>query len=715
VVFVAMLLDGCASHKTAPPTGVIYLVATRDAATDVYRVNPDGSGLERLRSLRQVTPGQDAFSVAPSGNVLSFVSDERAYFAAPDGSHVRPEKARFGEPSTWSPDGRDIASASSTGEEAFDIAGSDGKSVREIPIGSEGEPAWSPKGDLLALSEDDATGAPGANGVYTVTPTGKDHKLLFPAAAFHGEVPVELWWSPDASRLAFITSTANGAGHLYVGDVASGTVRPLTRHTEENAMVAWSPDGSRLAFSSARGDGPSKVYVVRADGTGEHVVSETTGDESSSAPQWAPDGVRLAYIRNRVGGRSDTSGDVYLVRADGTGTRRLLSGVDVGEVVNIVWASLPALPATRPPREVPAALIQPLSTLRTRGVGELTANATTAVVEEATPDIPRNQSNCGRVILWTPRTHRVVRGGGGCDIGYALDSLSLAGDAVAWNLSEWDRYPIANCLLVWHPLVASVAERAPYGDCAEWPRRWLKRQHLSWIPRPAGNVSQIVANGSTLLYNTARASCYDEAVIVRPIEQDLAQPLPVCRKGQDAEARSARLFRLEHGALVPVHNAPRLLVLDAFDGRLIAGRVDEHHVVVARLGGGIVARRSFAEPVTAIRINGSRIAVEAGRALTVFDIADRRALRFRLSSAVGAPILRSFDGTDVAYVSGATIHLLRVADARDRVLRTPPAVEPIDAQLEPSGLFYSYNARHSRDPGRVSFLPRTRLTRALDH
>ena len=62
-----------------------------------------------------------------------------------------------------------------------------------------------------------------------------------------------------------------------------------------------------------------------------------------------------------------------------------------------------------------------------------------------------------------------------------------------------------------------------------------------------------------------------------------------------------------------------------------------------------------------------------------------------------------------AYATGPEIHLLRVADGRDRMLRTEPAVGPVDAQLEPSGLFYSYNLVHARKPGRVSFVPRARL------
>jgi hypothetical protein len=84
-----------------------------------------------------------------------------------------------------------------------------------------------------------------------------------------------------------------------------------------------------------------------------------------------------------------------------------------------------------------------------------------------------------------------------------------------------------------------------------------------------------------------------------------------------------------------------------------------------------------------------------------------------LSDAAGAPALRSFDGRLAAYTSGTEIHVVRLGDGRDRILRIPPAVQPVDAQLVPTGLFYSYNVRHDAEPGRVSLLPRAGLTRVF--
>ncbi len=82
----------------------------------------------------------------------------------------------------------------------------------------------------------------------------------------------------------------------------------------------WSPDGRWLAFS--RGDLAqlSEVYVVRADGSGLRKVTDGYG------PAWSPGGARLVVTRLVRGHfkRSCCSRDeLFVVGIDGTGLRRL--------------------------------------------------------------------------------------------------------------------------------------------------------------------------------------------------------------------------------------------------------------------------------------------------------------------------------------------------------------------------------------------------------
>jgi hypothetical protein len=66
--------------------------------------------------------------------------------------------------------------------------------------------------------------------------------------------------------------------------------------------------------------------------------------------------------------------------------------------------------------------------------------------------------------------------------------------------------------------------------------------------------------------------------------------------------------------------------------------------------------------------------------------------------------LEDFQSGIAVYVVGRDVHLLRLADKRDVRIRAP-GLGPVHAQLEASGLFYSY--RHAASPrrGRVAFMP----------
>ena len=73
----------------------------------------------------------------------------------------------------------------------------------------------------------------------------------------------------------------------------------------------WSPDGTSIAFASQR-SGSFDLYVMAADGTGTRRLTSTKDDESS--PSWSPEGDRIAFARE---------GDIYVMNANGSGARRI--------------------------------------------------------------------------------------------------------------------------------------------------------------------------------------------------------------------------------------------------------------------------------------------------------------------------------------------------------------------------------------------------------
>jgi Tol biopolymer transport system component len=89
---------------------------------------------------------------------------------------------------------------------------------------------------------------------------------------------------------------------------------------------SWSPDGRRFAIAEGVEDA---LYVINADGTGaRRLVSGGSGDFSVVGifhVHWSPDGTRIAYTR--VESQEEVSGDaIRVVNVDGTGDKEIARG-----------------------------------------------------------------------------------------------------------------------------------------------------------------------------------------------------------------------------------------------------------------------------------------------------------------------------------------------------------------------------------------------------
>jgi Tol biopolymer transport system component len=142
-------------------------------------------------------------------------------------------------------------------------------------------------------------------------------------------------WSPDARTIAFDRDSIGGnfsLSSIYAVGVDGRGLRRLTRdHYDEDPV--WSPDGQTILFSRQQPIeyeidwSQATLMLVNADGTG---LRPFPGSIRGREPAWSPDGRRLAFIshqhRNGVRCIKDdcwTSGELYVVNADGTGLKRL--------------------------------------------------------------------------------------------------------------------------------------------------------------------------------------------------------------------------------------------------------------------------------------------------------------------------------------------------------------------------------------------------------
>ncbi|HDL3659542.1 TPA: Tol-Pal system beta propeller repeat protein TolB, partial [Mannheimia haemolytica] len=117
-------------------------------------------------------------------------------------------------------------------------------------------------------------------------------------------------WSPDGSRLAYVTFE-NKKAQVVVHDIRSGARRVVAALKGHNGAPSFSPDGSRIAFASNQ-DGELNIYVVGSGGGTPSKLTANAGNNTE--PSWSPDGSTIYFTSDRAG-----SPQVYRMSSSGGG------------------------------------------------------------------------------------------------------------------------------------------------------------------------------------------------------------------------------------------------------------------------------------------------------------------------------------------------------------------------------------------------------------
>jgi Tol biopolymer transport system component len=120
-------------------------------------------------------------------------------------------------------------------------------------------------------------------------------------------------WSPRGNRIAFISEDA-----IWVMNADGSRTRLVLEGVAAVSQLSWSPNGEKIAFLR-----DSRVWTTQSDGSPAKALART--DEAVGGPSWSPDGRRIAFtgLRDNTNTSGDPNAEVYTVKAQGGGLRRL--------------------------------------------------------------------------------------------------------------------------------------------------------------------------------------------------------------------------------------------------------------------------------------------------------------------------------------------------------------------------------------------------------
>lgn len=204
------------------------------------------------------------------------------------------------------------------GDEVWRLSKDKGDASRPTGLFWQVEPAWSPDGTRVAF----ASHRDGTAHIFSMLANGTDTRRLTNSRQDDGHPS----WSPDGKWIVFARE-----GALFRIPASGGPARRVGKGLGNADDPAYSPDGKLIAYDYRRpGYSIREIYVMRADGTGIRRLTDLRA--VSSLPTWSPDGKRIAFQSDVAARRSQ----IYSVAAGGGKVARTLRSA--GDAIQPAWS-----------------------------------------------------------------------------------------------------------------------------------------------------------------------------------------------------------------------------------------------------------------------------------------------------------------------------------------------------------------------------------------
>jgi Tol biopolymer transport system component len=187
-------------------------------------------------------------------------------------------------------------------------------------------------------------------------------------------------FSPDGTKLVFVRD-----GDLYTTRADGSGLRALTGGPEIDSQPAFSPDGRSILFERSPAEGaPRQLFAIGSGGGRLHALAPSPADDHEAS--FSPDGRTIVFVHSTAAAAGGTSDDLYSVRPSGAGLTQLTHTARVDEFDPRYFAG--GIVFSRGDSGPGAGSFADVFTMRRDGTGarKLIAGAGSAYVEDVSTD-----------------------------------------------------------------------------------------------------------------------------------------------------------------------------------------------------------------------------------------------------------------------------------------------------------------------------------------
>ncbi|WP_230467222.1 DPP IV N-terminal domain-containing protein [Lujinxingia vulgaris] len=265
-------INAVIEHYTGQPgffgSRIAYSQRTRSGAKHIYVMNIDGSGVQRITR-------NNAINLLPSfgpGGAVYFTSyqDQNPDLWVWRGGRVSKLSSRSGQNSGAASCGGKLALTLSLGGDNTDvylISPEDGSVVQRLTDhwAIDVSPTWSPDCSRIAF----VSGRSGGAHIYVMNADGSEQRRL----TFQGTYNTTPEWSPRGDRIVFSGRDERNHYDIFAVDL-QGNIERLTQDQGNNFEPSYSPDGRYIVFTSDRGGQGKRLWLMSADGLFQKLLTE---------------------------------------------------------------------------------------------------------------------------------------------------------------------------------------------------------------------------------------------------------------------------------------------------------------------------------------------------------------------------------------------------------------------------------------------------------